>query len=233
MILFVGNRIKLGGLAEVVENRLNKTADFVDEAISIKRQENEILKNAPGAEYIIYDTEQYLDDAEDIVEIIKRIHRAGAAKQAKPILLVPTNNPNNEILKNAVDAQIKLVVNTALSLGEQKDQLEKIYYEFYDGNEREDIAAVEEVVNEKHHKIEDMLYDMYDAKQREEKREKTVIVKKKGTTEVILYYSIKVLKDLCLVALVLLAGVGAFTLLYSELRSEFLTQLNYAISQIF
>ena len=75
MIVFVGSAIKLGGLIEVAENRLDEDIEIVNEDISILRQENEILLKAQGADFIVYDTEPYLNDAEEIVSIIKRIYR--------------------------------------------------------------------------------------------------------------------------------------------------------------
>ena len=94
MVIFVGDRVKLGGLCEVIKNRLNDESVFIDEARDIKKQENDILA-AGSADFVVYDIDQYYNDSDEIISIIKRIQRTN---KAKPILVVPTDNPKNEIV---------------------------------------------------------------------------------------------------------------------------------------
>lgn len=119
-----------------------------------------------------------------MIGVIKRIWRTN---HAAPILLVPTDNPKNEIVKAALAVQIKNIINVALSPGEQKDQLEKILTGYYAANgDREDIRAAEDEVAEDTRTLTSFVGQLYDAKQREEEREHTVIVRKKGTPQVLL-----------------------------------------------
>ena len=128
MILCVGDPIKLGHLREALERRLHQEVASLPAAPDIRRQENDILLAAQGADAIIYDTDAYYNDGEELTGVIKRIWRTN---HAAPILLVPTDNPKNEIVKAALAVQIKNIINVALSPGEQKDQLEKILTGYY------------------------------------------------------------------------------------------------------
>ena len=146
MILCVGDSVKLGHLREALEQRLHQEVTFLPAAPDIRRQENDILLAAQGTDAIIYDTDAYYNDGEELIGVIKRIWRTN---HAAPILLVPTDNPKNEIVKAALAVQIKNIINVALSPGEQKDQLEKILTGYYAANgDREDIRAAEDEVAE-------------------------------------------------------------------------------------
>lgn len=146
MILCVGDSVKLGHLREALEQRLHQEVTFLPAAPDIRRQENDILLAAQGTDAIIYDTDAYYNDGEELIGVIKRIWRTN---HAAPILLVPTDNPKNEIVKVALAVQIKNIINVALSPGEQKDQLEKILTGYYAANgDREDIRAAEDEVAE-------------------------------------------------------------------------------------
>lgn len=219
MIVFVGKELKLGALIDVAKTRLGEEVVIVEPEIDIKKQENDILLKSEGARAIIYDTEQYYNDADEIIAIIKRIQRTNSAK---PILLVPTSNPKNEILKNAVDAQIKNFVNTALSLGEQKDQFEKNMTDFFDVNKREDIEEVKEVIEEEDKNLKSYVTELYDASQREEERENTVIINQKGTTEVVVSTLSKIFRTIIGIIIILLCAIGVTTLIYDNIRGEFI-----------
>ena len=123
MILFVGNSIKLGGLAEVMLNRLNEQIEYLPEYFDIRKQENDILHSAKEARYILYDCREYYNDGKEIADTIKRIYRTN---KAVPILVLDTDNPGNEIVKECLAQQIRNFINAGLSLSMQKDQLEKI-----------------------------------------------------------------------------------------------------------
>lgn len=222
MILFVGDKIKLGGLAEAVMTRLNDSVAYVDPATNILDQENEILAAAIETSYILYDMDQYYNDAEELIKIIKRIYRT---KKAKPILLVPTDNPKNEIVKNAIANQFRYFVNGGSYLGEQKDQLEKILLGFFDANENEELTAAKEEVAKEEETLKNFTQKLYDAKQREDEKEKTIVIKKKRKEEVlygIIKDTLRVIFSIVDVALVALALI---VLIYPEPRTALISTL--------
>ena len=223
MILCVGDKIKLGHLTEALEQRLHQEVTFLPEAPDIRRQENDILLAAQGADAIIYDTDAYYNDGEELIGTIKRIWRTN---QVTPILLVPTSNPKNEIVKAALAVQIKNIINVALTPGEQKDQLEKILAGYYAANDdREDIRAAEAEVAEDTRTLTSFVGQLYDAKQREEEREHTVIIRKKGTPQVLLEALGTVIRVLfCIVSITLMA-TAMLALLYDNTRELLLQNL--------
>lgn len=223
MILCVGDPVKLGHLREALEQRLHQEVTFLPAAPDIRRQENDILLAARGAVAIIYDTDAYYNDGEELIGIIKRIWRTN---HAAPILLVPTDNPKNEIVKAALAVQMKHFINVALPPGQQKDQLEKILIGYYAANgQREDIRAAEQALEEDTRTLTSFVEDLYDAKQREEEREHTVIVRKKGTAQVLLEFLTGTLRVLFGVVSISLMAVAILALLYENTRWQLLENL--------
>lgn len=222
MILCVGDRIKMGHMVEVLENRLKEEISFVPESPDIRQQENSILLAAQGAKAILYDTRQYFNDGEEITEIIKRIYRAN---KATVILLVPTINPNNEIVKAALARQMKHFINTALSPGEQKEQLEKILTGYYAANGREDIQDAEQAVHDETKTLNEFVGELYDAKQREEEKENTVIIRKKGTTQVLLEFLRGFTRTAFSILALLLMAVAVIVLLYPNTRDPLIENI--------
>jgi len=221
LIVFVGNEIKLGGLIEVAKQRLKEDVVCIEENFNIRRQENDILLKAENASFIVYDTESYLNDAEEIIAIIKRIYRTN---KAKPVLLVPTDNPKNEIVKNAVDSQLKLFVNTSLSMGEQKDQFEKVLLGFYDANESKVAEEAQQILADENQEIKKFVGELYDAKQREEERENTIIINQKGTPEVLISFSERLFRTIISIIIFILAAIGVATLIYPDIRAAFMKE---------
>lgn len=216
MILCVGDRIKLGHLAETLEQRLKQTVTFLPASADIRAQENDILLAAQEAEAIIYDTDEYFNDSEELVGAIRRIYRA---TKAAVILLVPTDNPKNELVKAALAVQMKNFINVARSPGEQKEQLERILTGYYAANgQREDILAAEQELQEDTKTLTSFVEDLYDAKQREEEREHTVVVRKKGTVQVLLEFLTGTLRVLFGVVSISLMAVAILALLYENTR---------------
>lgn len=223
MILCVGDRIKLGHLAETLEQRLKQTATFLPATADIRKQENDILLAAQDVDAIIYDTDAYFNDSEELMGVIRRIYRA---TKATVILLVPTDNPKNELVKAALAAQMKNFINVALSPGEQKEQLERILTGYYAANgQREDILAAEQELEEDTKTLASFVEDLYDAKQREEEREHTAIVRKKGTTQVLLEFLTGMLRVLFGVVSISLMAVAILALLYENTRVLLLENL--------
>lgn len=228
MIIVVGSEYRLSAMAEVVTKRLNENVGYIPENISIKNQENDILALGE-AKYIIYDIDQYFDETVEIINIIKRIQRVN---KAKPILYVATDNPKSEIIKAAVAAQIKSFVNESLSLGQQKDQLEKIINGFYEVYGRDDVSAAEEEINNDNKTLNEFVGELYDAKQREEEKEHTIIINKKGRLEVIIDVVISILKFLFAALSVVLIAIAIITLIYKDTREALFYVLDNTLGEI-
>lgn len=228
MIIIVGSEYRLSAMAEVVTKRLDETVGYIQENISIKNQENDILALGE-AKYIIYDIDQYFDETVEIINIIKRIQRVN---KAKPILYVATDNPKSEIIKAAVTAQIKSFINESLSLGMQKDQLEKIINGFYEVHERDDVRAAEDEVNNDNKTLNEFVGELYDAKQREEEKEHTIIINKKGRLEVIIDVVISILKFIFAALSVVLIAIAIITLIYKDTREALFYVLDNTLGEI-
>lgn len=228
MIIIVGSEYRLSAVAEVATKRLDETVGYIQENISIKNQENDILALGE-AKYIIYDIDQYFDETVEIINIIKRIQRVN---KAKPILYVATDNPKSEIIKAAVAAQIKSFINESLSLGMQKDQLEKIINGFYEVHERDDVRAAEEEINNDNKTLNEFVGELYDAKQREEEKEHTIIINKKGRLEVIIDVVVSILKFLFAALSVVLIAIAIITLIYKDTREALFYVLDNTLGEI-
>lgn len=228
MIIIVGSEYRLSAMAEVVTKRLNENVGYIPENISIKNQENDILALGE-AKYIIYDIDQYFDETVEIINIIKRIQRVN---KAKPILYVATDNPKSEIIKAAVATQIKSFVNESLSLGMQKDQLEKIINGFYEVHGREDVRAAEDEVNNDNKTLNEFVGELYDAKQREDEKEHTIIINKKGRLEVVIDVVISILKFLFAALSVVLIAIAIITLIYKDTREALFYVLDNTLGEI-
>lgn len=228
MIIIVGSEYRLSAMAEVVTKRLDETVEYIKENISIKNQENDILALGE-AKYIIYDIDQYFDETVEIINIIKRIQRVN---KAKPILYVATDNPKSEIIKAAVAAQIKSFINESLSLGQQKDQLEKIINGFYEVHGREDVRAAEDEVNNDNKTLNEFVGELYDAKQREDEKEHTIIINKKGRLEVVIDVVISILKFLFAALSVVLIAIAIITLIYKDTREALFFVLDNTLGEI-
>ena len=229
MIIIVGSEYRLSAMAEVATKRLDETVGYIQENISIKNQENDILALGE-AKYIIYDIDQYFDETVEIINIIKRIQRVN---KAKPILYVATDNPKSEIIKAAVAAQIKSFINESLSIGMQKDQLEKIINGFYEVHERDDVRAAEDEVNNDNKTLNEFVGELYDAKQREEEKEHTIIINKKGRLEVVIDVVISILKFIFAALSVVLIAIAIITLIYKDTREALFYVLNNTLKEIF
>lgn len=228
MIIIVGSEYRLSAMAEVATKRLNENVRYIQENISIKNQENDILALGE-AKYIIYDIDQYFDETVEIINIIKRIQRVN---KAKPILYVATDNPKSEIIKAAVAAQIKSFINESLSLGMQKDQLEKIINGFYEVHERDDVRAAEDEVNNDNKTLNEFVGELYDAKQREEEKEHTIIINKKGRLEVVIDVVISILKFIFAALSVVLIAIAIITLIYKDTREALFYVLDNTLGEI-
>ena len=135
-MIFVGSLDK-GYFAEEVCNKFNLSFDYVQEAAHISEQVNEIL-SYQKQDYTIFDVEQYIDEAEDVVDGIIKICNAN---NSKPIIFAAGYMNNSNIIVSAANKGITYFV-TAVMLSDMKDQLEKCLNGYYDAN---GISEVEEL----------------------------------------------------------------------------------------
>ncbi|XVG95666.1 hypothetical protein ACGCUP_00045 [Eubacteriales bacterium KG125] len=222
MVILIGNKIRLGGLVDVIKHRLGDEVFYINENASIKNQENDILA-IKNAKYAIYDIDQYFDDSEELIETIRKIQRTNSAT---PILYVQTDNPKNEIIKEAVARQIKNFINESRSLGEQKDQFEKIISGFYEANGREDVEAVEKEVIEETKTLKSFMLDLFYAKQREDEKEKTVIINQKRKSEVVIGVISNIIKSILGIISIALMAIAIIAIIYTEPREALIKILS-------
>lgn len=214
MILLVGDKDRLSGLSEVIKTRTTEDYEYINESHSILEQENDILAKQ-NVKYIIYDIDQYFDDTEEIIEEIRAI---GRTNKAKPILYVKTDNPKNEVIKEAVANGIKHFINESKSLSFQKDEFEKILSGYFEANGREDIKKVEEEIEKDEIKLNSFVKEIYEDSKREKRKEKTIIINKKRESEVIIETVEKILKVIFSILITALVSISLITLIYKDTR---------------
>lgn len=144
LIIFVGESTT-GYFAEEVANV--RGYEYINIPIKghIKDHTNDIMfaANSAGA-YIIYDVDQYNDDAWLIAEEISRVCKA---KNAVPIIYLPAFVPESNMAKAMVDNGIKGFI-TAGTAADLKDQLEKNLTGYFESNERKEIESIRAVQEE-------------------------------------------------------------------------------------
>ena len=148
MVIFVGNELKGGFIKEVCSNpNIREEVRFIKPAPHIADLVNEILLAAKGGvSNIIYDTDEFMDDASVIADTIKSIYDGNGAT---PILLAPTTHINSEIISAALDKGINRFINSGASMSDQKSELIRCLTGFYEGNERADINAIKKAKEER------------------------------------------------------------------------------------
>lgn len=229
MILLVGDKDRLSGLSEVIKTRTTEDYEYITESHSILEQENDILEKQ-NVKYIIYDIDQYFDDTEEIIEEIRAIERTN---KAKPILYVKTDNPKNEVIKEAVANGIKHFINESKSLSFQKDEFEKILSGYFEANGREDIKKVEEEIEKDEIKLNSFVKEIYEDSKREKRKEKTIIINKKRESEVIIETVEKILKVIFSILITALVSISLITLIYKDTRLALFDVLVGIKSEIF
>lgn len=228
MVILVGDKYRLGGLKDVITKRLSDDVKDIETNTNIKGQENDILALGE-ASYIIYDIDQYFNESEEIIEVIKRIQRTN---KAKPILYVQSINPKSEIIKMAVSKQIKRFISEGTTLGEQKDQLEKILSGYYEANGREELNSVENEVKEDVKSLNRFVEELYDAKQRENEKEKTIIIHKKTAGEIALDTVGIVIRSIFGIISIALMTIAVITLIYADTRLALFNVLGSILKEV-
>ena len=112
MLLFVGKKEK-GFFAEETEEKV----EYIDEALHIKDQAEAILRFNEEATVVIYDIEQYADEAKELVHWINRIEDA---LKIKTIIFAAGYSPKSTVCRMLWDAGVKNFI-FSIYLGDQKE----------------------------------------------------------------------------------------------------------------
>lgn len=119
MILFVGNQDK-GYFVQDVAEKLKLKCEYIKENIHIQNQVKEIMNHSDACKYIVYDIEQYADDADEIVNWILKTQ---TAINCKSIIFAIGYNPGSEIISLLWKNGIRNFIFPNF-LGKQKEDLE-------------------------------------------------------------------------------------------------------------
>lgn len=145
MIIYVG-RQEAGHFAAEVAKVKNEEIRFVQQSGHIKDQEQNILMAAQeGARAIIYNVEDYIDDADLITDTIAKIR---ATNNAIAIILTPSINPDNVIVRACLDRGIKDFIESWQTATAKKDNLVKIITGYYEKNGRPEVEKLERLREE-------------------------------------------------------------------------------------
>ena len=137
MIIYAGDRAAGNFIYEVAKKR-NIEVNHIEENIDIKKQENDILFQLSKAKYLVTDIEQYINEADEIVESLDAIKKLGA----KIIVLTSSLSSDNLLISKLVDIDIKNFISKADNLSSMKNELEKNLTDYYDINERKEIEEI-------------------------------------------------------------------------------------------
>lgn len=140
VIIFVGSNIK-GAFAEDVAKERGFDFGVVAEKGDIKAQVNDILFEAQNrkVDCIIFDIEQYINDADVIADSINSI---SAALNAKAIVYAPSFISGSTLTTALAEKGINNFIKFGYTT-DMKDQLEKNIVGFYDVNKRKEISEIE------------------------------------------------------------------------------------------
>lgn len=138
MLLFVGKKEK-GFFTEETKEKV----EYIDEALHIKDQAEAILRFNEEATVVIYDIEQYADEAKELVHWINRIEDA---LKIKTIIFAAGYSPKSTVCRMLWDAGVKNFI-FSIYLGDQKEDLEYCltgYYENFGYEEKRGFSFEEE-----------------------------------------------------------------------------------------
>lgn len=147
VIVFIGQQIR-GKWMEEVTGRLMEGEEFsfIPESAKIGNHVNPIL--AHPCSYMIFDVEQYVDEAGVLADQILRIHQVN---NAKTIIYAPGYSPTSRVITALLEKQFKnFILSTGLS--DQKDELEKCLNGYFDKHSVSEFGYVEPVLEEEEFK---------------------------------------------------------------------------------
>ena len=151
MLLFVGKKEK-GFFTEETGEKV----EYIDEALHIKDQAEAILRFNEEATVVIYDIEQYADEAKELVHWINRIEDA---LKIKTIIFAAGYSPQSTVCRMLWDAGVKNFI-FSVYLGEQKEDLEYCltgYYENFGYEEKRGFSFEEEEEKEESFDLKEVL----------------------------------------------------------------------------
>lgn len=117
MILFVGSEEKGHFIREVAKS-YGWSAEFVHPKLDIYSQVQEILQY-PDCKVIVYDVEQYVMNAQEIADEIRKIQ---LANNAVPVIYAPGYNPKSDLVMHLTYQGIKAYIFSD-NLTEKKEEL--------------------------------------------------------------------------------------------------------------
>lgn len=118
----------------------------VEPGLKIEEQINAILKHGKQ-DYTIFDAAQYIDDAAELAEGIKKIC---AANNSKAIILASGYNTKSEVVFTLWLSGIRCFI-LSVAIADMRDELEKCLNGYYEAN---DIESVRESVKEREKEAE-------------------------------------------------------------------------------
>ncbi len=144
-ILYVGTRSDGYYIEEVCKsNKWN--VDFFDvNTADITKQEIELLQRIKNYNFVVYSTDNYINDPDVIAEAILHIHNTAGA--VTPIVEVPTINPANILVAELLNKGIKNLINKGnATMADFKEDFIRNVTGYFDSNGREEVEeAAKEV----------------------------------------------------------------------------------------
>ena len=143
MIVFVGAEDRGYWVRETAQIR-GEELEFVESSMTIQEQINEILRHS--GDYIIFDIEQYVDNAEALAEEIMQI---GRAKSWTVVIYAPGYDRESRIVQQLMYQGIRYFVYSG-NFSEAREELERClngYYREPKEEELQEVAKREEAKN--------------------------------------------------------------------------------------
>lgn len=143
MIVFVGAEDRGYWVRETAQIR-GEELEFVESSMTIHEQINEILRHS--GDYIIFDIEQYVDNAEALAEEIMQI---GRAKSWTVVIYAPGYDRESRIVQQLMYQGIRYFVYSG-NFAEAREELERClngYYREPKEEELQEVAKREEAKN--------------------------------------------------------------------------------------
>lgn len=138
MIIFIGQEEKGFFAEEVAKSRLKEETVYVPEDAHIASQVNEILSYG-NCSYMVFDIEQYHDEAKELAEEIKRLQNTN---NAEIVILACGYSMKSEVIMQLKARKVKYFITEA-TLSEQKDTFEKCINGYYEKNNMSNASPID------------------------------------------------------------------------------------------
>lgn len=139
-ILFIGEQEK-GYFIEDIAKKRELQTDYIKSNGHIKYQTNTILEKS-NVDYMVYDIDQYIDSAE---EIVKEIDAVRKCNNAKAIIYASGYLPTSTIIVDLYTLGIKEFI-LSTNLTDMKDQLEKCMNGYYETNGMDEFEKIQSLI---------------------------------------------------------------------------------------